>query len=64
MSPTGALGDVPDDKIEDAKAAGFKLMTQDDMQRMHNRLFFAQKFFDQAHPKLTSFRLPRGRGRW
>lgn len=64
MSPEGALGQVADDHIEEAKAAGFKVMTDDDLARMHNKLFLAQKFFEQKHPKITSFKLPRGRGRW
>ena len=39
-------------------------MTTDMMKRMYNRLFLAQKFFEQKHPKFTSTRLPRGFGRW
>ena len=64
MSPSGELGQVPDDQVEQAKAAGFKVMTDEAMQTMYNRLFLAQKFFEQKHPKVKSWRLPRGRGRW
>lgn len=64
MSPDGDLGQVPEEHVPDALAAGFKVMTQNDLQRMHNRLFLAQKFFEQKHPKITNWRLPRGRGGW
>jgi len=64
MSPSGELGEVPADQVEAATAAGFKVMTDDMMATMFNRLFLAQKFFDQKHPKITNWRLPRGRGRW
>jgi hypothetical protein len=64
MAPDGTLGQVAEDHMEEAKAAGFKLMSDENMARMHNRLFLAQKFFDEKHPKITNMRLPRGRGRW
>ena len=64
MSPTGELGQVPDEQVEQALAAGFKVMSDDNMATMFNRMFLAQKFFDQKHPKITNWRLPRGRGRW
>lgn len=64
MAPDGTLGMVPDDKVSDAEAAGFRVMNEAKLQHMHNRLFFAQKFFEKAHPKVTVMKLPRGRGRW
>lgn len=64
MSPEGALGHVPAEEVQKAITDGFRVMTQDDLQRLHNRLFMAQKFFEQKHPKIKSFRLPRGKGRW
>ena len=64
MAPDGTLGEVPAEQVEAAIAAGAKVMTNEDLARMHNRMFLAQKFFEQKHPKITSFRLPRGRGRW
>lgn len=64
MSPDGELGDIPADQVEAAKADGFKLMGDADMQRLYNRMFLAHKFFEQKHPPLKAVRLPRGRGRW
>jgi hypothetical protein len=64
ISPAGELGQVPDDQVDEALQAGFKVMTDENMATMYNRLFLAQKFFEQKHPKITNWRLPRGRGRW
>jgi hypothetical protein len=64
ISPTGELGQVPQEQVEAALQEGFKVMTDEDMANMHNRQFLAQKFFEQKHPKITNWRLPRGRGRW
>lgn len=64
ISPEGVLGQVPDEEVAAAREAGFRPMTDEDLQRMHNRSFLAEKFFEQAHPKIKDWRLPRGRGRW
>lgn len=64
MAPDGTLCDIPEEQVESAEAEGFKIMTDADMQRMFNRLFLAEKFFEQKHPKLKAVRFPRGRGRW
>jgi hypothetical protein len=64
ISPEGIIGQIPEDQVTTAEAHGFRVMTDSDLQRMHNRSFLAQKFFEQKHPKMTSTRLPRGRGRW
>lgn len=64
ISPEGELYQVPEQEIEQARAQGFKVMTDDDMATMYNRMFLAQKFFDQKHPKVRNWRLPRGKGRW
>lgn len=64
LAPDGDLYDIPAENVEAAKVEGFKVMSDADMQRMYNRLFLAQKFFEQKHPPLKVVRLPRGRGRW
>lgn len=64
MAPNGDVGQVPEDQVEAAVAAGGRVMSKADMSKLFNRLFFAQKFFEEKHPKVKSFRLPRGRGRW
>lgn len=64
MAPDGTLCQIPDENVKDAESQGFKVMNDADMQRLYNRLFLADKFFEQKHPKMTSLRLPRGRGRW
>ena len=64
MAPDGTLCSIPDENVAEAEKAGFKIMTDADLQRMHNRLFLAQKFFEQKNPKVKSYRFPRGRGRW
>lgn len=64
MSPTGEIGQIPEEQVEAAKSEGFREMSDQDMQRLHNRLFLADKFFEQKHPKITNWRLPRGKGRW
>jgi hypothetical protein len=64
MGPDGELYWIPDENQAEAEKEGFKVMTDADLQRMHNRLFLAQKFFEQKNPKVKSFRFPRGRGRW
>lgn len=64
MAPDGTLCEIPDENVKAAEAEGFKVMTDAHMQRLHNRLFFAQKFFEQKYPKTTRVRFPRGRGRW
>jgi hypothetical protein len=64
MAPDGTLCSIPEENVEAAKQEGFKVMTDADMQRMHNRLFLSQKFFEQKHPPIGRLRLPRGRGRW
>jgi hypothetical protein len=64
MAPDGSLCSIPEENVEAAKEAGFKEMTDTDMERLYNRLFLAEKFFEQKHPPMTRLRLPRGRGRW
>jgi hypothetical protein len=64
MAPGGTLCDVPQENVALAEAEGFRVMTDEDMSRMFNRMFLAQKFFEKKHPKMVSTRLPRGRGRW
>ncbi len=64
ISPEGTIGQMPEEQVESALQAGFKMMTRGDLQRLYNRLFLAQKFFEAKHPKITNWRLPRGRGRW
>jgi hypothetical protein len=64
ISPQGDLYQVPEEETPSALEQGFKLMTDERMATMYNRMFLAQKFFEQKHPKITNWRLPRGRGRW
>ena len=64
ISPEGVLGQVPDSEVSAALEAGFRVMANEDLARMHQRSFLAEKFFDQKHPKIKDWRLPRGRGRW
>lgn len=64
MAPDGTLCEIPEENVEAAKAEGFEVMTDAHMQRLYNRLFLAEKFFEQKHPKVAALRLPRGRGRW
>lgn len=64
ISPSGELGQVPEDQVANAEAVGFKVMSDEAMSTMFNRMFLAQKFFEQKHPKVANWRLPRGRGRW
>lgn len=64
MSPEGEIGQIPTENVEAAKADGFKVMTDADMQSLYNRLFMAHKFFEQKNPDVSVVRLPRGKGRW
>jgi hypothetical protein len=64
MAPDGTLCELPEENVEEAQTEGFIVMTAADLKAMHNRLFFAQKFFEQKVPKMVSVRFPRGRGRW
>jgi len=64
MAPDGTLCEIPEENVAAAESAGFKAMSDADMQRMYNRLFLAEKFFEKKHPKIKAVRFPRGRGRW
>jgi hypothetical protein len=64
VSPEGTLGIIPEEHLPQALEAGFRPINPEQIARIHNRSFLAQKFFEQNHPKLTSFRLPRGKGQW
>lgn len=51
MAPTGELGYVPSDKIEEALEAGARLMTPEDMRVLRQQVFMEHGLFKEAHKK-------------
>lgn len=51
MAPNGDLGTIPDDKVQEAIAAGFRVMTSDDMRQMYNSMFLQHALFKDQHKK-------------
>lgn len=63
VAPGGSVCYIPRHNVTEAEKQGFRLLTSDLLERMHNRLFLVQKFFEEKHPKITSWKLPRGIGK-
>lgn len=54
MSPDGTLGEIPEENVVSAQADGFRVMTDDDMKLMYNRIFLEHALFqDQRKKALT-----------
>jgi hypothetical protein len=51
MAPTGKLGYVPEEKLQDALAAGARVMTSDDMRTLRQQVFMEHGLFKQAHKR-------------
>lgn len=51
MSPDGSLGQIPEENVPAAEAAGFRVMTDDDMKLMYNRLFLEHALFKDQRKK-------------
>jgi hypothetical protein len=49
MAPTGELGYVPPEKVDEAIAAGARLMTPDDMRILRQQVFMEHGLFKEAH---------------
>ena len=72
MSPDGALGEVPDVGVEAAQAAGFRLMSKQDLADMYQRTFMTHTLIQQKERDLANKfkkrqslrkQMQRGRGR-
>lgn len=51
MAPDGSLGEVPEDQIEAALAAGGRLMTSADLKEMFNRLHLEHSLFKESRKR-------------
>jgi len=51
MAPTGQLGYVPEDKLQEALAAGARVMNSDDMRTLRQQIFMEHGLFQQAHKR-------------
>lgn len=51
MAPTGQLGYVPKDKLEEAIAAGARVMTPEDMRVLRQQIFMEHGLFKQEHKR-------------
>lgn len=49
MSPDGTIGEIPEDKVDEAKLAGFKVMTEKDMVQLFNRQEIERRFFEKKY---------------
>jgi hypothetical protein len=64
MSPDGTIGEIPQDQVENAIAAGFKVMTNSEMAQLYNRQEIERRFFEKkfaAKYKPVRRVAPRGR---
>ncbi len=51
MAPTGQLGYVPEAKLDEALAAGARVMTSDDMRTLRQQVFMEHAVFKEKHQK-------------
>jgi hypothetical protein len=51
MAPTGELGHVAEAQLEEALAAGAKLMTSDDMRKLRQDVFMQHALFKDQHSR-------------
>lgn len=51
MAPTGELGYVPQENLEEALAAGARVMTPDDMRALRQQVFMEYGLFKDAHKR-------------
>lgn len=68
VSTTGHLGYIPEDKVEEAKADGFRVIGPDEMRALRQQIFMEHGLFQQRNAKpqgrkRKSLIVGRGRGR-
>ena len=51
MAPTGQLGYVPEEKLEEAIAAGARVMTPEDMRVLRQQVFMEHGLFKDTHKR-------------
>ena len=51
MAPTGELGYVPADKVDEAIKAGARLMTPEDMRVLRQQVFMEHGLFQERHKR-------------
>ena len=49
LAPTGELGYIPEEQVEEAVAAGAKVMNSDDMRQLRQEIFMQHGIFKDAH---------------
>lgn len=62
MSPDGTIGEIPEDKVQEATLAGFKVLTNADLAHIFNRQELERRFFEKrfAAKFKPIRRIPRG----
>lgn len=64
MSPDGTIGEIPDEKVMEAIADGFKVMSNQDMAQLYNRQEIERRFFEKKFAaKYKPVRRVAARGR-
>jgi hypothetical protein len=59
MSPDGTLGEIPADQVEAAQAEGFRVMTDDDLRDMYQRIFMQHSLIQEKERELARKFAPR-----
>jgi hypothetical protein len=53
LAPTGRLGYVPEESLEEVLAAGAKVMNSDDMRQLRQEVFMQHGIFKEQHTRPT-----------
>jgi hypothetical protein len=51
MAPTGQLGYVPEEKLQEALDAGARVMTPEDMRTLRQQVFMEHAVFKEKHQR-------------
>lgn len=51
MSPDGEVGEIPDESLQAAQDAGYRVMTDEDMRIMFNKIAMADRIFQRDWKK-------------
>lgn len=51
MAPTGQLGYVPEEKLQEALDAGARVMTSEDMRTLRQQVFMEHAVFKEKHQR-------------
>jgi hypothetical protein len=64
LAPTGVLGTVPEEKLEEAVAAGAVVMTPEKMREMRQAIFMEHTVFDEKHAQKKPVPRHRRKSLW